>query len=136
MIFPFAVAAAAQLIAPSNPLAGQLRSAIWDDLGRNALIGNGNWIASLWYRASNGDANTPDLHIADLMCRSRKDRQDCSFTLHRDGGVKNIDGETAPDRLRCRANVVLSGAGQWMVKHIPPRKVGHSRTTLRCNQLA
>jgi hypothetical protein len=136
MLILLAIAAAAQLMAPPDPLAGQLRSAIWDDLGRNALIGNGNWIASLWYRAGNGDAKTPDLHIADLLCRSRKGRHDCSFTLRRDGGLKKVDGETAPDRLRCRANFVSSGGGRWSVRHIPPGKTGHSKTTMQCRQFA
>ena len=46
-------AATASLAPPPEPLKTQLQSAIWADLELNALIGSGNWLASLWYNAGN-----------------------------------------------------------------------------------
>jgi hypothetical protein len=128
-----AMLAAAPFATPTEPLAGQLRAAIWHDLGVNALIGNGNWVASLWYNAGSEDPKAADLHIQDLSCRSRTEGHLCSFTLFRDGGVKIVLGEQAADKLTCNATFVqtkdLEG---WAVKHVPPTRMGHSQTTMRC----
>lgn len=134
MMIALALLASASFIAPAEPLAGELRSAIWNDLQLNAMIGNGNWIASLWYNAG-GDE--PDLHILNLACRQAAVRYNCTFVLTRDGGVKTVMGETAPDRLSCRA-VFMPGdsAKSWSVNHLPPRGSGHSRTTMKCEAAA
>lgn len=128
------LASAATLLAPAEPLAGELRAAIWSDLQLNAMIGNGNWSASLWYNAGTEGSATSDLHIQNLVCRSHTQRHHCAFTLFRDGGVKTIFGETAPDQLACEATFVVPRyGGGWSVKHSPPRRVGHSRTTMVCS---
>lgn len=121
--------------APAEPLAGQLRSAIWSDLGLNALIGSGNWVASLWYNA--GSQSTPNLHIRDLRCDSGTATKRCSFILFRDGGVVLVLGKPAPDRLACDATFIVNAdEGGWAVKHTPPRGAGHSQTTMKCEAAA
>ncbi|GAO39959.1 hypothetical protein SCH01S_42_00010 [Sphingomonas changbaiensis NBRC 104936] len=133
MLSLVALVAAAALIASDEPLARQLRASIWNDLQLNAWIGNGAWIASLWYNAGSDDPANPDLHIQNLACRSRTEGYRCTFVLSRDGGVKTILGEPAPDRLTCDAIFVRAQDGQgWAVKHLPPRHSGHSRTSMRC----
>lgn len=130
-----ALLAAASSAPPSEPIAGQLRDAIWYDLQINAMIGNGNWVGSLWYNAGREDPNAADLHIRDLECQSGSDGYRCSFTLFRDGGVKILLGERAPDRLTCGATFVPAKDGDgWAIKHIPPRRVGHSQTTMTCKE--
>src|SRR5690348_5790650 len=91
---------------PSEPLAGQLQAAIWRELETNALIGNGNWLASLWYNAGSEDQKAADLHIKDLACRSKTGSCLCSFNLPRDGGVTTVLGEQAPDKLTCDATFI------------------------------
>ena len=120
---------------PTEPLAGQLRAAIWYDLQVNAMIGNGNWIASLWYNAGSEDPKAPNLHIQDLGCSSRTNGYLCSFTLFRAGGVTTTDrGEQVPDTLICNATFIrANGEEGWAIKHIPTRRVGHSQTTMKCN---
>ncbi|WP_219892908.1 hypothetical protein [Aquisediminimonas profunda] len=127
------LASAATMLTPAEPLAGKLRAAIWSDLQLNAMIGNGNWVASLWYNAGKESPATPDLHIENLACRNHARDQRCAFNLFRDGGVKTVLGETAPDRLTCEAILaVAQGGDRWEVKHLPPRHIGHSRTTMVC----
>ena len=72
MLFMLTLMAAASLAPPEEPLAGQLRAAIWNDLQLNAMIGNSNWLASLWYNAGQEDAKAPDLHILDMLCGSNR----------------------------------------------------------------
>jgi len=60
------LAAAALAITPT---AEEARAAIWGDLQLNATIGNGNWLAALWYDAGAENRPTPDLHIRDVDCR-------------------------------------------------------------------
>jgi hypothetical protein len=113
----------------------EVNAAIWHDLELNATIGNGNWIASLWYNA--GSDQRPDLHIRELTCRGRGPGYRCSFTLFRDGGVAMVLGEKAPDTLTCEADLVRgtgkAGEAALSVKHLPPLpRGGHSRTTMRC----
>jgi hypothetical protein len=131
MFTVLAMLAAAPLNAPSDQMAGQLRSAIWYDLQVNAMIGNGNWLASLWYNA--GSENTPNLPIQNLRCDGGTNVLRCSFTLFRDGGVAKVLGEEAPDKLACDATFIRPEDGTgWAVKHIPPKRAGHSQTTMRC----
>jgi hypothetical protein len=124
---------------PSSPpveeVASQLRSAIWSDLQLNGMIGNGNWLASLWYNA--GSPTSPNLHIQDLRCDGRDAPQHCSFTLFRDGGVVKVLGEDAPDKLVCDATFIGSpDEGGWAIKHVPPHRAGHSQTTMTCKAAA
>ena len=126
------LAATASLTPPLEPLKGQLQSAIWADLQLNAIIGNGNWLASLWYNA--GSETAPDLHVRELMCSQDGLVQRCSFVLHRDGGPKEAMGEAAPDALICSADFVRTDDG-WAISHTPPRKVGHSQTSMQCDIL-
>lgn len=127
------LAAAAALLAPaSEPLKGRLQSAIWADLQLNGMIGNGNWLASLWYNAGSGTA--PDLHIVELRCLRGRSGQRCSFELFRDGGPAVVLGETAPDKLTCVALFARTKEG-WSVVHTSPRKAGHSQTSMRCEAL-
>ena len=123
------IAIAASLTPPSEPLKGQLQSAIWADLQLNGMIGNGNRLASLWYNA--GSDTVSDLHIRELTCLQVGSVQRCSFALYRDGGPKKVMGETAPDALMCLADFRRIDGG-WSVSHTPPRKVGHSRTSMQC----
>jgi hypothetical protein len=133
MLSLLALAAAAAFTGPVEPLAGQLRAAIWSDLQLNAFIGNGNWVASLWYNAGNDDTNSPVLHIQQLECRSSNEGYRCTFILFRDGGVKTVFREQAPDWLACNAIFVRGEDGQdWAVEHLPPRHSGHSETTMKC----
>ena len=125
--------AAAALTPPEEPLAGQLRAAIWYDLQLNAVIGNGNWIASLWYNAGQNQATAPDLHIQSMCCRNNNEGHRCAFTLWRDGGARMAFNEMAPDKLTCTAQFIRSNNPDgWKVKHWPPRGPGHSQTDLRC----
>ncbi|WP_294324269.1 hypothetical protein [uncultured Sphingomonas sp.] len=125
--------AAATLSVPEEPLAGQLRAAIWDDLQRNAIIGNGNRVAASWYEAGGSESPAPRLHIQALDCAKARAGQRCSFILWREGGPRRVRGEVAPDRISCRAQFVRGqDLGNWSVRHWPPRRVGHSRTDMRC----
>jgi len=133
MLFLMTLVAAASLTPPEEPLAGSLRAAIWNDLQLNSMIGNGNWLASLWYNAGQEDAKAPDLHILNISCDGSRKGYRCTFTLLRDGGVRTAFNEAAPDRLDCNAHFVRrEDSDEWMVKHLPPRGSGHSRTDMRC----
>jgi hypothetical protein len=137
MLFVLTIMAAASLSPPEDPLADQLYAAIWNDLQLNAVIGNGNWLASLWYNAGQEDAKAPDLHILDMSCDSTREGHRCSFTLLRDGGARMAFNEPAPDRLACTAQFVRrKDADGWMVKHRPPRGSGHSRTDMQCKAVS
>ncbi|KQM27840.1 MULTISPECIES: hypothetical protein [unclassified Sphingomonas] len=116
---------------PDEPLAGQLRAAIWDDLQRNAMIGNGNRLAASWYDAGHYESPAPRLHIQALDCTTTRAGQRCSFNLWREGGPRWVLGEVATDRLSCRAQFVQQ-SGEWSVLHRPPPGAGHSRTDMRC----
>ena len=130
MLISFAFLTASTLAQPAESLAGPIREAIWYDLQVNAMIGNGNWLASLWYNAGE---SASDLHIQDLSCRGRSNKYWCTFTLFRDGGVKMIFREQAPDRITCNAIFVrLDNGIDWAIKHRRPRTSGHSRTTMQC----
>jgi hypothetical protein len=115
-----------------DPEIGGIYSAIWADLQQNALIGNGNWRASLWYNASSG--NSPDLHIQQLKCTKTGSGQRCAFVLFRDGGPATALGESAPDKLNCKAVFARENDG-WSVVHTPPRRKGHSNTSMKCKIL-
>lgn len=96
------------------------------------MIGNGNWLAWLWYNAGSGTAS--DLHIRELTCAQLRSIQRCTFALHRDGGDKEVMGEIAPDALSCLADFRKTDDG-WLIAHTPPLKVGHSQTSMRCKIL-
>lgn len=125
-----ALMASLSFAAPAEPLASELRSAIWSDLQLNAWIGNGNTLAYLW---SWGGRDQPDVHIAQLACRRSAAQYRCAFLLTRDGGVKSVRGEIAPDRISCDAIFVAGDdAKGWAIMHLPPKGSGHSRTTMKC----
>ena len=118
---------------PDDALAGPIRSAIWSDLELNAMIGNGNWLGSLWYNA--GDADKPTLHIRDLACCPAEAGYYCEFILFRDGGPVKVFQELAPDELHCKADFERDPENKtaWQVKHRPPRPTGgHSQTSMTC----
>jgi hypothetical protein len=120
--------------APQEPTASSLRAAIWYDLQVNAMIGNDNWIGSLWYNAGSGTEK--DLHLSDLTCSGGTSRKKCVFSLVRDGGLKTVLGDQAPAELSCSATLKAVDDGEWAVVHTPPKKAGHSRTTMRCRSTA
>lgn len=131
MLAAFLIAASATLAPPLEPVKGQLQAAIWADLQMNAMIGNGNWLASLWYNA--GSDAGPDLHIHELQCAKNNSEQRCSFVLFRDGGPVMALGEAAPDKLACVASFTHQRDGDsWSVVHMPPRRNGHTQTTMEC----
>lgn len=129
MVVIISTAATASLAPPPEPLRTQLQFAIWADLQLNALIGSGTWSASLWYNAGNGAS--PDLHIVGLRCLHARSGQPCSFKLIRDGGPAETLGEVTPDMLACVARFARTKEA-WFVVHMPPRKAGHSRTSMQC----
>ena len=129
--------ALAQMTPPDEPLVSRLRAAIWDDLRANGMIGNGNRVASRWMNFWGGD-DVP-LHIVDLVCRGNALSQTCRFDMLRDGGTIVVDGESVPDRIRCRATIRRPSEREreWSIAHLPPRPGGgHSRTTMRCEWAA
>lgn len=133
MLFILA-ALAFQMAPPAEPLAAQLRGLIWYDLQSNAMIGNGNQLAAVWYNAeTNGGSATP-LHLRDLTCSGGTTRLTCRFALFREGGVSTFLGEVAPDRLACGVSFRRSRRdGQWSIPRLPPGpNGGHSRITIRC----
>lgn len=131
MILLVSLIVAARLSQPAEPLAGQLRAAVWQDLQVNALIGNGNLLASDWYNA--GSDTDPDLHIRDLRCDSRNSVKQCSFRLIRDGVGGEVNRQQVPDKLACDA-IFTRGSDEngWGVKHTPLHRIGHSQTTMHC----
>ena len=129
MIVFMLIAASATLAKPLEPLKGQLQAAIWSDLQLNALIGSGNWVASLWYNAVGDDK--PDLHIRNLKCTKIRSGQKCAFELFRDNGPTAVLNEVVPDRLTCTATFVRTGDG-WSVYHKAPRGARHSATVMKC----
>ena len=114
---------------PAEPLAGELRAAIWKDLRLNALLDGGNWIGARWYEAVPDAEDTPDLLVRDLACRGRN-RPRCAFTLARAAGHAPTSAEAPPRRLACKAKFARDGAG-WLVRHRPAPGGGHSFTTMR-----
>ena len=126
------LAAAALAITPTPDDA---LAAIWADLQLNAMMGNGNWPASLWYNGGAENPPTPDLHIRDLACRKHAGSYRCTFTLVRDGGVVIVLGEEAPDVLTCEADLRQGEQAAWTVEHLSPTpRGGHSRTTMHCSR--
>jgi len=134
MLIILTALAASQMVPPEEPLARQLRGIIWYDLQSNAMIGNGNDLAALWYNAGSDGAHAPLLHIQNLVCSGSSTRLSCRFALLREGGIATFLGEEAPDRLGCRVTFRRSGrAGRWSIPRLPPGPDGgHSRITIRC----
>jgi hypothetical protein len=129
MLATFLAVALQILSAPPELLKGQLQGAIWRDLQSNAMIGNGNWLASLWYQA--GSETVSDLHIQELACTKTSSGHRCSFVLHRDGGPATVLNEMAPDNLACVADFVPTKT-DWRIVHRPPHRAGHSKTSMQC----
>lgn len=124
-----------QMAPPPEPLAGQLRAAIWEDLRLNGMIGNGNEVASRWMNFWGSADDPPTLRILELACRGDDTSQLCQFDLLREGGTIVVDGRSVPDRIECEATIRRSREGEdhWGIPHLPPGpQGGHSRTTLRC----
>ena len=132
MFAPILAAALAALATPPEPLKGQLQSAIWSDLQLNAMIGNSNWLGSLWYNA--GSDTAPNLHVRELRCAEKREAQRCTFELRRDGSPATVLGETALVKLACVAVFAYRSDG-WSVVHTPPRGAGHSKTSMQCKAL-
>ena len=113
-------------------MSSRLYGAIWYDLELDAMIGNGAGIAALWAAADGMK------HIVDLRCKGAERRQKCSFGLYRDGGMKRVRDEDAPDALRCTAIFVFAKdegdeEESWGLLHVrPPKRGMHSQTTLNC----
>lgn len=130
MISKTLLAASAIFATPVAPLEGQLNAAIWHDLEANAMIGNGDWLASLLLHA--GDDKTLNFNINQLQCRQRMQEMECRFMLSRDGGKIVVFGEDAPENLQCVA-AFQKGADTWQVIHQPPRRgSGHSKSSMTC----
>lgn len=126
--------AASRMSPPAEPLAGQLRAAIWGDLQTNGMIGNGNAVAGLWMNFGYSD-DAPALRMTRLVCRGDRATQHCRFNLLREGGVIQVDGRPVSDRIHCEAPIRRSGEPdrEWAIPHRRPSpRGGHSRTTMRC----
>ncbi len=137
MTLPVLISVALALTAtPDAPPAavptGYIYSAIWNDLGLNGLIGNGNHLAWLWWNAGQQDAQPIPLHIQDLSCTPNTAGYRCAFGLLRDGGPRAFAGETAPDRIACTAQLVPRDDSWAVQHHRPSPRGGHSRTDMRC----
>ncbi len=134
MTFLFLLIAAVQT-APAEPLAAQLRAAIWNDLELNGAIHNGNEVAWAWMNYWGSPSGEPPvLHILDLTCDGGRERQRCRFDLLRVGGPIIESGQEIPDRIRCHTILRWEPEDdRWKVPHLPPVDgVGHSRTLMRC----
>ena len=117
------------LTPPSDGESKKVYAAIWSDLQLNGMIGNGNWLASLWSNA--GDIG----HIRDLVCTRTVTTYGCTFSLKRDGGAVKVFNEDAPQTLLCEANFIDNGEQGLAVEHLPPLPTGgHSRTTMKCKR--
>jgi hypothetical protein len=120
----------------STMSAQQAFAAIWHDVELNALIGNGNSLVSLkWYAGFDLD-HRPTLKIEDLVCKERRTGQRCRFQLHRVAHeLAQQEDKDQPARLNCTADFERSPEDEsgWEVVHYPPpRRKGHSRTTMKC----
>src|SRR5437868_4464242 len=67
--------AATQMTPPTEPLAGKLRAAIWDDLQTNGMIGNGNEVAWQWMNFWGYGEDAPELRMSGLVCRGDRATQ-------------------------------------------------------------
>ncbi|NYF30505.1 MULTISPECIES: hypothetical protein [Sphingopyxis] len=113
-------------------------AAIFADVRLNAMIGNGNVeVSTEWAMGRNGDDVV--IQVEDMSCPDGRKSKTCSFTLRRmltRNGVAVTD-PALPERLRCIAILkwveARDGAG-WGVKHDPPRRIGHSRTSMTCRR--
>jgi hypothetical protein len=117
-------------VQPDPSLAAVLRAAISSDLELNGTIGNGNWLANLWYNAM---SERKTGHIRNLICVPQQRGYRCAFTLFREGGPGTALGQTAPDTLKCEATFERDTEvnGSWRVQHLP--HVGHSQTSMACD---
>lgn len=114
----------------------QAYAAIWFDLERNAMIGNGNdTVSSEWFYG-HGEDNPPKLSIVDLVCRRTRSLQRCKFDLLRatDNDAPQAD-KAEPNRLSCKAKLQFQTTQNqgWHVIHYPPlRRHSHSETSMKC----
>lgn len=138
MSMALVLAAATALFAPVEPLAGQLRAAIWKDIEANGIIGNGNEVARLWLNYYGRDETASTLSVLDLACQGGQQAQRCSFTLFRAGGPIVEGGRSIGDRINCTARFRLMKADRaWEIPHLPPIPTGgHSRTIMKCEWAA
>jgi hypothetical protein len=109
--------------------------AIYDDVFLNAMIGNGNREVTYDWIEGVGLSNKPTIKIEALTCQARNYGQYCSFDLVRtpSGAAADLDPALI-SRLVCRARLRPNEDGNpgWTVVHLPPRRGGHSRTTMSC----
>ncbi len=91
-MFTLTLLAAVLLSVPDEPLARQLRAAIWDDLQRNAMIGNGNRLVAPWYVEGEEESRPPRLSIEALDCIELRAGHRCSFTLWREDAPQRVLG--------------------------------------------
>lgn len=134
MILPFLL----MLIAPSDAeaeAACEYCAAIFDDVRLNAMIGNGNVeVSPEW--AAGRDGDDVSIRIENLNCPEGTTRKTCSFTLRRmlmRNGVGATD-PALPERLECTA-ILKWFDEDWRVEHTPPRRVGHSTTSMKCKSI-
>lgn len=136
MLAILALMVGAPWASPSEPLVGDLYSAIWQDVTASAMIGNGDGLAAEWYNAGSKEPEARDLHIRDLKCKGNVTRYRCRFSLLRDDQLpENSSVEAA--RLSCSAIFEPEvRQGGWAIKHYPPSEQHvHSQSTMRCNRL-
>lgn len=93
---------------PDVTLAAALRAAISYDLEINGMIGNGNWLADLWYNAMSEKRTD---HIRDLLGAPQHRQYRCTFTLFREGDLSGDLREAA---------VVPAPPAEAGVQHVHP----------------
>lgn len=113
----------------------QYCAAIFDDVRLNAMIGNGNVeVSNEW--AAGGDGDDVSIKIEEINCNDGRARRKCSFTLRRvltRNGIAATD-PSLPERLQCTATLKRLD-DRWGVEHSTPRRVGHSRTSMKCQRI-
>ena len=131
--FSLLVAASALAV----PAAKELTGPIFYDLEVNAMIGNGNdavdW--EWWYGIEKSDEVT--IRIRQIDCRPRSRTIKCSFILDRSvlRSKQMVADSTIASALSCKAILEPNAGGGWNVKHYPPKRSGHSRTSMRCKTM-
>ena len=132
------------LLSPQSEAATELPceycGAIFVDIQRNAMIGNGNdEVSSEWAVGREGD--DVSIRIEELACPEGRKRKKCSFVLRRmltRNGVATVD-PILSERLRCNAIFKWSdspGEVGWGVEHLSPRRGrGHSITSMTCKKI-
>jgi hypothetical protein len=126
-------------LATQNAASCDYCGAIFDDVRLNAWIGNGN-IAVTYDWAAGRDGEDVTIRIDNRVCNDKLDAKKCSFTLVR--VLERKEQATAlpklPEALACTAiltSTLEAGSRIWSVKHYPPRRRGHSRTSMQCKPI-